>query len=145
MMRKFRILSLGMVLGLLAWIAPVSVAPAFAGSTTAALSSQTTQQQPSTPGAVPGQEREQEQQQEMEQQEQAQQQQQNQQKQQLLLTGKILKRGSHYVFQDHDSNTTFRITNASKAKRYTGATVKVVCTVNPAAQTIHISKIERAS
>ncbi|MGH9327800.1 MAG: hypothetical protein ACRD2B_14115 [Terriglobia bacterium] len=147
-MRKFRILVLGLAFGMVAWIVPMSVAPAFAASGPTPLASQA-QQQPGTPGMVPQQQapeqqpqREQRQQQQMEQQEQAQQQ---QSQQRLLLTGKVLQRGHHYLFHDADSNTFFRISNPSKVKRYKGKTIKVVCTVDQSGRTIHISRVERAS
>lgn len=113
---------------------------------------QTQQAPPSSPGMSPGQEPRQQQQapgqQQMEQEQQAQEQQAqqaNQQHPQVLLTGKIMKHGKHYVFHDQDSNTNFRITNSRKAKKYSGQDVKVQGTVNQTAQTIHITKIARAS
>ena len=71
--------------------------------------------------------------------------QQSHQKKQSLLTGKILVKSGHYMFQNGSTNAALRISNPKKAKKYNGDSVQVKGTVNEQAQTIHISKIKPAT
>jgi hypothetical protein len=146
-MKRFRLLGLGMALGMFAWLVPSGTAPALATSSVTGLQVPG-QQAPSTPGTVPQQQPQTQQpmgpeeQQQIEQQ-QAQQQQQQQPKQ--VFTGKIEQQGKHLMFVDKNNNATYKISNKRKAKKYAGEDVRIVGTLNPSDNSIHISKIQRAS
>lgn len=147
-MRRFTLSTL--VVALAMFMLPLSSAPAFAGSSSAA--AWQAGQQPGTPGTFPQQQQQPQQQQEEQQREQQQQMDQQQAAQQQqnsqklhMLTGTIVQQGKHYVFVDESTNTTYKIANQSKVKHFKGEKVKVVGKVNTAKNTIHVSGIQRAS
>ncbi len=140
-MKRFRLLGLGMALGMLAWLMPMGAAPALAAGPGLQVPRQ---QAPSTPGTLPQQQPQPQQPMGPEEQQQAQQQQQQQQPKQVF-TGKIEQQGKHLMFVDKSSNTTYKISNKRKAKKYAGEDVRIVGTLNPSNNSIHISKIQRAS
>ena len=100
------------------------------------------QQQPNSPGS--GSQMPQQQMPPMGDQQPTQGQQQTRQKAQTL-NGKISVRNGHYVFQNSSSNTTFRVSNPKKVKKYAGDNVQIKGKVNDQAQTIHVSKVKVVS
>ncbi len=147
MMKKLRLLSLGTALGVFAWFVPSSTVPNLVASPMAGLQVPG-QQVPSTPGTVPQQQPQPQQPmgpEEQQQIEQQQAQQQQQQQPQQVFTGRIEQQGKHLMFVDKSSHATYKISNKRKAKKYAGEEVRIVGTLNPSNNSIHISKIQRAS
>ncbi len=60
------------------------------------------------------------------------------------FTGKIMKAGEKYVFEDASSKVTYELDDQNKAKPYEGQKVKVTGTLDATNNTIHISNIESA-
>src|SRR5579871_3075862 len=145
-MKRFRLLGLGMALGMFAWLLPSGAAPALAASPVTGLQVPG-QQAPSTPGTVPQQQPQTQQPMGPEEQQQIEQQQAQQQQQQpqQVFTGKIEQQGKRLMFVDKSSHATYKISNKRKAKKYAGEEVRIVGTLNPSNNSIHISKIQRAS
>jgi hemolysin activation/secretion protein len=119
---------------------PTSVPPALAANPELQQGQQPQQQQPQQ------QQQEQQQQQQMQQMQQmgqqGQQQPQSKHKVKRVLTGTITQQGGHCVFQDSSTNTTLRVSNPRKVKKYIGDHVTVKGTINQTAQTIHVSKVK---
>jgi len=62
------------------------------------------------------------------------------------FSGKIVKsKGGGLALKDEATNTTYKLDNEDQAKQYTGKSVKVTGTVEPATNTIHVANIEMAT
>lgn len=146
MMKKTRLLALGLAFGLIAWFVPFKCSSTYATALTE-LAQQQGAQQPGAAGAPSGAQQQQEQQQQEEQQEQQRQldqqaqPQQKSQQQQILLTGKVTRQNGHYMFLSSDTHTALRVSNPGKVKKYDGEMVKVEGTVSPKSHKIHVSKV----
>jgi hypothetical protein len=61
------------------------------------------------------------------------------------LNGKIAVQNGHYVFKNTSNNTTLRVSNPKKVKKYAGDNVQIKGKVNEQAQTVHVSKVKVVS
>jgi uncharacterized protein YdeI (BOF family) len=146
MLKRFYLVALGVGFGLAMCLIPVNAASSFAATPESASAVQGVeqQQQPTSPGTGSQQPPMQQPQQmpPMGEQEPGSSTHPTHHQKQSLLTGKIAVQGGHYVFQNTSNNTTLRISNPKKAKKYSGDSVRVKGKVNEQARTIHISKIK---
>lgn len=55
--------------------------------------------------------------------------------------GKISKSGDQYVLQDNATSTSYKLDDQSKAKEYEGKNVKVMATMDPSSNTLHVVDI----
>ncbi|HEV3510935.1 MAG TPA: DUF5818 domain-containing protein [Candidatus Sulfotelmatobacter sp.] len=55
--------------------------------------------------------------------------------------GKITKSGDEYVLQDSATSTSYKLDDQSKAKEYEGKNVKVMATMDPSNNTLHVVDI----
>jgi hypothetical protein len=62
-----------------------------------------------------------------------------------VLNGTIAVQSGHYVFKNTNNNTTLRVSNPKKVKKYAGDNVQVKGKINEQAQTIHVSKVKVTS
>lgn len=58
--------------------------------------------------------------------------------------GKITKSGDEYVLQDNATSTSYKLDDQSKAKEYEGKNVKVMATMDPSSNTLHVVDITSA-
>jgi lipopolysaccharide export system protein LptA len=61
------------------------------------------------------------------------------------FSGKIMKSKGSVVLKDDGSNVTYKLDSEAEAKQYLGKNVKVTGTLDPATNTIHVSRITAAS
>jgi hypothetical protein len=66
---------------------------------------------------------------------------QSQQQSARAFEGKIAKSGSKLVFQDTSTQTAYQLDDQDKAKQFEGKNVKVMATVDPNTNTLHILDI----
>src|SRR5712692_5039197 len=57
------------------------------------------------------------------------------------LEGKIAKSGSQFVFQEASTQTAYKLDDQDKVKPFEGKNVKVMATVDPNTNTLHIVDI----
>lgn len=55
--------------------------------------------------------------------------------------GKITKSGDQFVLQDNATSTSFKLDDQDKAKQYEGKNVKVMATMDPSSNTLHVVDI----
>ena len=60
------------------------------------------------------------------------------------LEGKIVKSGNQLMFQEAASQTTYQLDDQDKAKQFEGKKVKVVATVDPTSNLLHVVDIASA-
>lgn len=60
------------------------------------------------------------------------------------FTGQILKAGDELVFKDPNTNSTYRLDDQEKVKRFEGQTVTIQGTYNARNKTIHVEDIRPA-
>jgi len=58
--------------------------------------------------------------------------------------GKITKSGDEYVLQDNATSTSYKLDDQTKAKEYEGKNVKVMATMDPSSNTLHVVDITSA-
>ena len=61
------------------------------------------------------------------------------------FTGKIMKSQKGLVLKDDVSKVIYRLDDADKVKKYEGKMVKIMGTLDPATNMIHVTSIEAAS
>jgi len=66
---------------------------------------------------------------------------QNQQQAARTFEGKIAKAGSKLVLQEASTQTAYQLDDQDKAKQFAGKNVKVMATVDPSSNTLHIVDI----
>ncbi len=66
---------------------------------------------------------------------------QNQQQAARSFEGKIAKAGSKLVLQETTTQTAYQLDDQDKAKQFAGKNVKVMATVDPSSNTLHIVDI----
>lgn len=55
--------------------------------------------------------------------------------------GKISKSGDQFVLQDNVTSTSYKLDDQDKAKQYEGKNVKVMATMDPSSNTLHVVDI----
>lgn len=58
--------------------------------------------------------------------------------------GKIMKSGDSWVLEDSASGTSYKLDDQDKAKQFDGKNVKVMATMDPATNTLHVVDITAA-
>jgi hypothetical protein len=58
--------------------------------------------------------------------------------------GKIAKSGHELVLQESSTQTSYKLDDQDKAKQFEGKNVKVIATVDPSTNTLHVVDITRS-
>jgi len=58
------------------------------------------------------------------------------------FTGKITKKNNQFMLEDKDKSANYKLDDASKADHYDGKNVKVMGTLDPSTNMIHVQAIE---
>lgn len=97
------------------------------------LAAQQTPSTPSQPGAMPQQQQQQQQTDAT-----------NAQQSARSFEGKIAKSGDQLVLQENSTQTAYKLDDQDKAKQFEGKDVKVMATVDPSTNTLHVVDITPA-
>jgi hypothetical protein len=141
MLKRLPLFALAVAFSLAIFLVPVSAATATQQAGPGMQQPGTGQQQPNSPGS--GSQMPQQQMPPMGDQQPTQGQQAHQKAR--TLNGKITVQNGHYVFRNTGNNTTLRVSNPKKVKKYAGDNVQIKGKINEQAQTIHVSKVKVVS